>query len=654
VRIPRRATAVLGIAIVLSCLVAGGIWRTERALREARRKVAAGRDIAVTIRTFAAEPNPGFEALSAPANFRSAAVFNGRFYLAGPGGLFVYSNDGSLLHIFHPGADLPAAPLGQLATATLADSNGPELLVATSGEGVLAFDGRRFRQIRSAAPAARDITALLPLASGRLLLGTAKCGLLVFDGKSLQRFHPTTTNLYVTALAGTESDLWVGTLDRGVLHWSGGRAETISEANGLPDARVESVAVDGSTTYVATPTGVAEVHDGKVSRVLAPGTYAHAVLPDSDAIYVGQLDGGLLRVTDKTANGHGVFRRAIAAHFDAHSELHQGIDAPDRMDSPIEQLIRVGDARYAVKGNQLLRLEPSGEWREVLRAGGALLTDRNISALMVASDGRIWVGYFDRGIDILPPSGGQPAHIENAHVFCVNRILENPHQGTVAIATANGLILFDRDGGQKQVLTRDSGLIASHVTDVVLYGDGLVAGTPAGITFLDSSGSHSIYAFQGLINNHVYALGARDNGLLVGTLGGISLISEGAVRRNLNTGNSGLKANWTTALAQAGSDWIVGTYGAGLLRIGPDGIVSATEATVQGTVINPGAMASDGRLILAGTLGKGLLVGDVSGTRWKTITGGLPSLNVTALTIDKGVVYIGTDNGLVKIAEDKL
>jgi hypothetical protein len=32
----------------------------------------------------------------------------------------------------------------------------------------------------------------------------------------------------------------------------------------------------------------------------------------------------------------------------------------------------------------------------------------------------------------------------------------------------------------------------------------------------------------------------------------------------------------------------------------------------------------------------------------------LPSLNVTALTINNGIVYIGTDNGLVKIAEDKL
>ena len=50
VRNPRRAAAVLGLATVFLCFVAGGIWRTERALREARGKIAAGRDIAVTTR----------------------------------------------------------------------------------------------------------------------------------------------------------------------------------------------------------------------------------------------------------------------------------------------------------------------------------------------------------------------------------------------------------------------------------------------------------------------------------------------------------------------------------------------------------------------------------------------------------------------------
>ena len=137
-------------------------------------------------------------------------------------------------------------------------------------------------------------------------------------------------------------------------------------------------------------------------------------------------------------------------------------------------------------------------------------------------------------------------------------------------------------------------------------------------------------------------------------LGGLSLLEGGSVRRNLNTATSGLKHNWITALAAVGNDWLVGTYGAGVMRLSADGSVTATEATLAGVVVNPTAMAADGRLTLAGTLGRGLMVGDVTGMRWRTVTAGLPSLNVTALAIHDGAVYVGTENGLVKIDEGKL
>jgi ligand-binding sensor domain-containing protein len=309
-------------------------------------------------------------------------------------------------------------------------------------------------------------------------------------------------------------------------------------------------------------------------------------------------------------------------------------------------------------------METDGQWRRALGNSGSQLTDRDVSALMVGSDGRLWVGYFDRGLDVLAAAGGAVNHVENEHVFCVNRIVEDAKHGSVAVATANGLVLFDNDGRQKQVLGREAGLIAEHVTDMALYGDGMALATPAGITFLDNTGAHSLYAFQGLVNNHVYVLGAGpdqaspdrsgQDQLVAGTLGGLSLLTGGQIRRNLTTATSGLKHNWITGLAAVGNDWLVGTYGAGVLRLGADGKITSTEATRTGVVVNPTAMVADGRVVLAGTLGQGLLVGDASGTRWRTVSAGLPSLNVTALAIRKGQVYVGTENGLVKISEDRL
>lgn len=646
-----RTVAVLGISVAVLCLATVGVivWRAQRVLNGSEHELLAGQDLPLTVRPVAPSANPGFEAMPAPAAFKAGAMFDGRLYLSGPAGLYAYSGDGTIIHIYRVGLELPAAPLGQMAVGTLADGHQPELLIATSGAGVLAFDGRSFRQIEPGDAEARQVTAILPLSSGRLLLGTAKLGLLIYDGKTLRRFHPSTDNVYVTALAGNESELWIGTLTRGVLYWHGGQTTPVAEAQGLPDARVETIAVQGDSVYVGTPVGVAELRGGKVTRVLAAGRYAHALLAQPDTLLLGEFEGGILTIARTGPESGPSLRRPIALSARAASTY-------DSASGPIEQFLAAGADLYAVTGGGLLHRTADGGWTRVLTGSDALLTDRDISALLPASDGRLWVGYFDRGLDILPAAGGMPRHIEDDHIFCVNRIIDDPRDGAVAVATANGLELFSPDGQKKALLDRDSGLIASHVTDVALYGAGMVAATPAGITFLDASGAHSLYAFQGLVNNHVYALGAGqgDDQLLVGTLGGLSLLRGGEVRRNLTTANSGLKANWITSLAPAGSDWLVGTYGNGVMRMDASGNVTATDATRTGTIVNPGAMLSDGRLTLAGTLGQGLMVGDATGTRWNTVTAGLPSLNVTALAVDHGTVYVGTDNGLVRIDESKL
>ncbi len=645
-----RVLAVVAIAAVLLCTCGVWmLWRAERVLRGSERAVTSELDLGVLVRSVGVVPNPGFEAYSAPAVYRSAAIFEGRLYLAGPAGLYAYSLDGALDHVYRVGLDLPPAPLGAMAEGTLADSREPELLIATAGEGVLAFDGSRFRQIRPEAAEARNVTAILPLGSGGLLMGTVKRGLLEYNGHTLREFHATTEKVYVTALAGTESDVWIGTANQGVLHWRGGQVESMAESEGLPDPHVDSLAVEGQAVYVGTAAGVAEIRGRSVTRVLARGRFARALMADGDSLLVGGMEGGVVAVP-RDGGRAAMSRRPIVSP----AEDKPDEDARNGMDDPVVQFLRVGGSPYALTAKALLVRTPAGEWRSFLKDDGTMLTDGDVSSLMVASDGRVWVGYFDRGLDILSAAGGKTLHIENNRVFCVNRIVEDARQGAVAVATANGLVLFDRDGREKQVLTRDSGLIASHVTDVALNGTGMVAATPAGITFLDAGGPHSMYAFEGLVNNHVYALGARRDALLVGTLGGLSMVSGGVVRRNLTTANSGLKANWITSLAEAGDDWLIGTYGAGILRMDAEGNISATDATQQGIVVNPGAMIATGGKVLAGTLGKGLLVRDATGTRWRTVTAGLPSLNVTALAADRGVLYIGTDNGLVKIAGDRL
>jgi ligand-binding sensor domain-containing protein len=242
------------------------------------------------------------------------------------------------------------------------------------------------------------------------------------------------------------------------------------------------------------------------------------------------------------------------------------------------------------------------------------MTDRNVSALHRDAAGRLWVGYFDRGLDILEPPLDRARHIEDEHVFCVNRIVESPEKGLVAVATANGLAMFDAAGRLQQVLGRDQGLIASHVTDVWFGATGMIAATPAGITFLDASGSRSLYAFHGLVNNHVYTLAAAGERLLAGTLGGLSVLD--AVRLD-ETGRWHMFADAARPLE-----------------------------------INPNAMAAGPDRVYAGALGEGLYVYERASGRWRVVTEGLPSRNVTALELSGGYLYVGTDNGLVRVPEN--
>jgi ligand-binding sensor domain-containing protein len=214
--------------------------------------------------------------------------------------------------------------------------------------------------------------------------------------------------------------------------------------------------------------------------------------------------------------------------------------------------------------------------------------------------------------------------------------------------------MFDASGRVRQVLRRRDGLLADHVTDVRFVEGATVAATPAGLTFFDATGTQSVSAFQGLVSNHVYALGADGDALLAGTLGGLSVLSRGAVTASYTTANSRLKHNWITAIARVGEDWFVGTHGAAVMRLTPAGAWEQFDDLKMAAVINPNAMLATAAHVYAGTLGGGLLVYDRDKGRWRTSGTGLPSMNVTALAASGGQLYIGTDNGLVRIAEEAI
>ena len=628
------------LTAVLAATLVGGItiWKGSQALRVSRQELQADREFEFTLGQYAPPQNIRFEPVRSPEVFARVAHFRDHLYVAGPAGLAEYDSRGGFLREFPAGFYLPGSPLVAMEVGQIRGLSQPQLILATADQGILTFDGERFRQIYPANSETRSLTAILPTSTGNLLIGTKKRGVLVYDGKTIHTLHPTLDHLYVQALAGSETDLWVGTLDQGVKHWHAGTTESFGEEQGLPDRQVQAITLFGEKAYVGTPVGVAEFDCGRLSRVLAKGTLVTSLRVQGDELWVGTEDQGVLRVPLAAGHRLPASRNLLPAQSD---EVRQ-IEATDE-----GVLVLTRNGIFAESANGL-------GWRQVLKSRDAVLSDRNISALAMQQDGRLWVGYFDRGLDIVPAGPRHAVHVENDHVFCVNRILPEPKGNSVEVATANGLVRFGVSEKPEQILRRADGLIADHVTDIAPYRDGLAVATPAGITFLDSEGARSIYSFHGLVNNHVYALGVSDDELLAGTLGGLSELQRGFVKTNFTVGNSGLKQNWITAIARVGDEWMIGTYGSGVMGLDSAGRIHPFEKATAPVEVNPNAMLVTKEHVFAGTLGHGIYVYDRARQHWGILKDGLPSQNVTAFAAGDGYIYVGTDNGLVRIQENTI
>jgi len=361
-------------------LIFGGsvVWRAGNTLGETRERIATEGVIRVSAKSFTPAVPAGLEIVGAPASFTDAQMFQGHLFLGGPSGLAEYGPSLELIKRYRTGIELPPAPITALATGVAGSSR--MLWIATAGEGLVEFDGQVLRQVLPADARFRKVTALLPLSTGRVLIGTEKAGVLTWDGQQLKSFHSSLDGLQVTALAGDDSSVWVGTLDKGLVHWNAGGIETLSEQ--LPDHQILSLALAGETLYAGTGLGIAEIKAGKFARTVAPGYFAQSLLTADGKLWMGTLEEGMREVPLESRGGRGTPLASISCR-----------------DCSVHKILRIEGEIYS--------LTDTGLWKgsqPVIGRESGLLKDRNIAALSTDAAGRLWIGYFDRGLQILDPA----------------------------------------------------------------------------------------------------------------------------------------------------------------------------------------------------------------------------------------------------------
>jgi ligand-binding sensor domain-containing protein len=322
--------------------------------------------------------------------------------------------------------------------------------------------------------------------------------------------------------------------------------------------------------------------------------------------------------------------------------------APDTVVKKLDRLF------ISTTGSQISFLENGKQWK-TWNDSSSLLTDGNISSLLRARNGELWIGYFDRGLDILSSSGDSVTHLSDETLFCINHISED-HTGRKYVSTANGLVIFEADHSRKVFRTAD-GLLSDRVMQTLpLDPEGKVVAiaTTQGFTLKEGGTLKSIYAFHGLVNNHIYTMAAQEGSIYLGTLGGISRVNKMQVTESWTQMDSGLKRNWVNALISINDLLFVGTYGSGIqikTELGEWHDFPALPADLE---INPNALHYDGTYLFCGTLDRGFYAYDVRNSVWKQITRGLPGLNVTAFAADDDFLYIGTDRGLLQMTYDNI
>src|ERR1700675_1703846 len=110
-----------------------GLWRAQITLEKAAIEVRGSSELPFSFGPAPNYANTRFEVVSAPSDFRVAALFDGDLFVGGKSGLFRYSSGGTLKQAWLAGRELPAAELTALAVRRGIGS--PELWIATNGSG---------------------------------------------------------------------------------------------------------------------------------------------------------------------------------------------------------------------------------------------------------------------------------------------------------------------------------------------------------------------------------------------------------------------------------------------------------------------------------------------------------------------------------------
>ena len=458
---------------------------------------------------------------------------------------------------------------------------------------------------------------LLQAPGGALLIG-AREGLFraAAHASSLQRLdaHPVRTIAVAPGLllAGGEE---------GLFRVESGRATPVAAA----EPWIESVIVDGDRVWAVTAAGLARgPREGPLEPVRGGESLAQAAWHEDS----------LWAASDPPQNT----LRVLTADGSARDEL---------LPSPARRVFSVSGVLLADTEDGLLRRDPDG-WRLVLPRRDSLPAGwAHVTALARFRD-RLYAGFFDGGVAFAEETadGLRWRAVPGTAAWGTNAMLASG--GELWIASLRGASRYD--GTRLRPVDGPGAAFSLAATR-----DGVAVGYGQGVLL---PGATLLSAFHGLPGNQALALLEAEL-LYVATPSGLGAIAGRRVLWRVTGGEGKLPHPWLTALLANRDGLLVGTWGGGLARRASGRVMQGRAlqdtmswtpfAETEGLAVSPGALASTLGRAWVGTDAHGLWRQTADGARFARADVALPSARVSALLAEPGVLWVGTDEGLVKL-----
>ncbi len=615
--------------------------------------------------------------------------------------------------------------------------DGDGFIWAGTQGGLARWDGYHMRTFKFDAKdpgslPANFIQTLHSDVKGRLWVGTSFAGLAMYERKQehFVRYVAGPSGIShnsVTALASDpRGGIWVGTADG--LDYLDPASGAISHfkhdkglAGSLPDNRIRALCLDklgnlwigttsglvmhapGSKRFARVPVAGdagSEMHDAVLALhqdsggniafgtvksglgVVAAGANSGRMVtgPDSEQLRANMI----LSIAELTPGhwwvasyGGGVFDYEPATGK-VHAIRHDPLVASSLGHDRTAALLRDRSGMMWISTERTLdRHNPAGAAVHTV-FGGVGLPEANVTAMMQARSGRLWVAMADQGIDFIEQDGTRRRALrpdpEQAATSLPRRVafaLAQGDQDQVWIGTHLGLYQTDQDARRVARVALPVPNPYPRISRILPEGKVLWLSTGEGLMRYDTgSGLLKHYvqgpaAAGGLTDSRVeLTLAAPDGQLWIGTRNGLNRLDtkSGAIE-HIEFGAAGLPHGFVEALAldRQGRLWI-GTYGGGLcVLLGRDASgkpLLRTLTMAQGlSNDNISALQVDrrGRIWASSADGVNLIDPDTFAIRAMGRADGLAIRNYdTGAAMSNGEMLFGGTGGLAAIDPDRL